>query len=191
VSYLKEDPSVKAIYLDGHTDSEGIRGENLLKSERRAERVFNYLVESGIDSKTIAMRWHGERYPLATNRTKKGKAQNRRVTVRLSKEPPQFLVNKNSNQAAIIRKEEAEIVEKELIKDDVNKEAVIYAEDASSTKPGMKDEVEKEAVIDAEDTLSIKPSIKEEAEKEAVIDTEDNGANNATLSNSNKDDLLK
>ena len=114
VEYVKEDASVKAIYLDGHTDSEGIRGENLLKSERRAERVFNYLVESGIDSKTIAMRWHGERYPLESNRTEKGKAINRRVTVRLSKEPPQFIVNENSNQASLIKKEnEAEAAEEE------------------------------------------------------------------------------
>ncbi len=105
VNYVKEDASVKAIYLDGHTDSEGIRGDNLLKSERRAERVFNYLVESGIDSKTIVMRWHGERYPLKSNRTEKGKAANRRVTVRLSKEPPQFIVNENSAQAALIKKQ--------------------------------------------------------------------------------------
>jgi outer membrane protein OmpA-like peptidoglycan-associated protein len=136
VSYVKEDPSVKAIYIDGHTDSEGIRGENLLKSELRAERVFNYLVENGIDSKTIAMRWHGERYPLESNRTEKGKAQNRRVTVRLSKEPPQFLVNENSNQAALIRKEEEAVTnESEVLQQETPKEAVVGAEEPTPPTP--------------------------------------------------------
>jgi outer membrane protein OmpA-like peptidoglycan-associated protein len=128
VNYVKEDPSVKAIYLDGHTDSEGIRGENLLKSKRRAERVFNYLVESGIDSKTIAMRWHGERYPLESNRTEKGKAANRRVTVRLSKEPPQFIVNENSTQALLIEKEN-EAAEKEAAIVSADENATTAAED--------------------------------------------------------------
>jgi outer membrane protein OmpA-like peptidoglycan-associated protein len=136
VSYVKEDPSVKAIYIDSHTDSEGIRGENLLKSELRAERVFNYLVESGIDSKTIAMRWHGKRYPLESNRTEKGKAENRRVTVRLSKEPPQFLVNENSNQAALIRKEEeAATNEQEILEQEAPIEAVIGVEEPAPVKP--------------------------------------------------------
>lgn len=110
VSYVDEDSSVKSIYLDGHTDSEGIRGENLLKSQRRAERVFDYLVEKGLDPKMIAMRWHGERYPLQANKTKKGKAKNRRVTVRLSKEPPQFLANENSNQASKMKKQDEAII---------------------------------------------------------------------------------
>jgi outer membrane protein OmpA-like peptidoglycan-associated protein len=137
VSYINEDSSVKAIYLDGHTDSEGIRGENLLKSQRRAERVFDYLVESGVDAKTIAMRWHGERYPVQANKTNKGKAKNRRVTVRLSKEPPQFLANENSNQAAIIKKEneakeamkveedKAALIDENMLKNDVDTNATL------------------------------------------------------------------
>ena len=89
ISYVKEDPAVKVFYIDGHTDSEGIRSENLLKSKRRTERVVDYLLERGIDQSMIVARWHGERYKLVSNRTAKGRAENRRVTVRLSKKAPE------------------------------------------------------------------------------------------------------
>ncbi len=92
IAYVNEDPEVKTFYLDGHTDSEGIRGENLLKSQRRTEKVMDYLIEQGIDKDKIVARWHGERYQVSSNRTPKGRSQNRRVTVRLSKEDPNILV---------------------------------------------------------------------------------------------------
>ncbi|MBX2808625.1 MAG: OmpA family protein [Cellvibrionaceae bacterium] len=92
IAYVKEDAAVKSFYLDGHTDSEGIRNENLLKSQRRTEKVMDYLIEKQIPREQIVARWHGERYPVDTNRTAKGRAKNRRVTLRLSKEPPQTLV---------------------------------------------------------------------------------------------------
>lgn len=88
VNYAKEDSDVRAFYIDGHTDSEGIRSENLLKSKLRAERVVNYLVGKGIPQEMIVARWHGERYKLVSNRTAKGRAENRRVTLRLSKAAP-------------------------------------------------------------------------------------------------------
>lgn len=93
VAYAKEDDQVKSFYLDGHTDSEGIRNENLIKSQRRTEKVMDYLVEKGIARERIIARWHGERYQVATNRTAKGRAKNRRVTLRVSKESPQTLLN--------------------------------------------------------------------------------------------------
>lgn len=88
IAYAKEDSKVQAFYIDGHTDSEGIRNENLLKSKLRAERVANYLIENGIPKDMIVARWHGERYKLVSNRSAKGRAENRRVTLRLSQSPP-------------------------------------------------------------------------------------------------------
>ena len=87
-SYVKEDPAVKVIYIDGHTDSEGVRSENLLKSKVRAERVMEHLLKQGVGQDKIVMRWHGERYQVATNQNAKGRAKNRRVTIRLSKNKP-------------------------------------------------------------------------------------------------------
>ncbi|MGH1439701.1 MAG: OmpA family protein [Cellvibrionaceae bacterium] len=92
VEYATEDSSVKTFYLDGHTDSQGIRNENLLKSQRRTEKIMDYLIEKGIEKSRIVARWHGERYQVASNQNAKGRSKNRRVTVRLSKEAPNILV---------------------------------------------------------------------------------------------------
>ncbi|NIB41943.1 OmpA family protein [Pseudomaricurvus alkylphenolicus] len=86
--YVDADKTVKRFYVDGHTDSVGPRGDNLELSQRRAEMVVGLLVERGIPREQITTRWHGERYPVASNRTLKGRALNRRVTVRLEKEGP-------------------------------------------------------------------------------------------------------
>ncbi len=87
VTYAKADKKVVAFYIDGHTDSQGARAENLALSQKRAEEVKSYLANRGIDPQKIAVRWHGERYPVASNRTAKGRALNRRVTIRLDKTP--------------------------------------------------------------------------------------------------------
>jgi outer membrane protein OmpA-like peptidoglycan-associated protein len=98
--YIKEDVSVKSIYIDGHTDSAGIRNENLLKSQLRAERVVDYLVSKGVSRALLVVRWHGERYQIATNQTKAGKAKNRRVTIRLSKEAPPVIKKPDEQSSA-------------------------------------------------------------------------------------------
>ncbi len=96
IEYIEADPSVKTFYIDGHTDSQGIRNENLLKSQRRTEKVMDYFIEKGVDKERIVARWHGERYQVASNKTAAGRAKNRRVTVRLSREPPNILVQSES-----------------------------------------------------------------------------------------------
>ncbi|WP_439135281.1 flagellar protein MotY [Pseudomaricurvus sp.] len=83
--YVNADDSVGSFYVDGHTDSAGHRSDNLELSQRRAEAVVALLVERGVSAEKITSRWHGERYPVATNRSAKGRDQNRRVTIRIEK----------------------------------------------------------------------------------------------------------
>lgn len=83
IYYVKNDPRVTAIYLDGHTDSIGRRYDNRQISKRRAEAVERYLLVNDIPPEIITTRFHGSRYPVADNATAKGRAENRRVTVRL------------------------------------------------------------------------------------------------------------
>jgi outer membrane protein OmpA-like peptidoglycan-associated protein len=47
--------------------------------------VSEYLSLKGVPKDKITTRWHGERYQVETNRTRKGRAKNRRVTIRLEK----------------------------------------------------------------------------------------------------------
>ena len=83
--YAKADPSVKSFYIDGHTDSVGSRQDNLTLAEKRAEEVTLYLTNKGVPKDHITSRWHGERYPVASNGSNKGRAKNRRVTIRLER----------------------------------------------------------------------------------------------------------
>lgn len=83
--YVKADPEVQAIYIDGHSDALGRRYNNRRLSEDRALKVNEYLIERGLDPEIITTRYHGERYPVASNATAAGRAQNRRVTIRLEK----------------------------------------------------------------------------------------------------------
>ena len=76
---LMKNKWVKKIRVDGHTDAQGDEAYNLDLSERRAASVMRYLVEFGIDASRLISEGHGETQPIATNRTRAGRAKNRRV----------------------------------------------------------------------------------------------------------------
>lgn len=83
--YASEDTSITHFYIDGHTDGIGLRAENLELSRQRAESVAQYLMDRGVPERKLVVRWHGERYPVGSNREAEGRAENRRVTVRLER----------------------------------------------------------------------------------------------------------
>lgn len=85
LSYLKADPSVNRIELDGHADNSGNRLTNRDLSRRRALAVMEYLQANGVSAEQITLRFHGERYPLAPNNSQANRAKNRRVTVALAR----------------------------------------------------------------------------------------------------------
>ncbi len=83
VFYINHDPRIFAVYLDGHSDNIGRRYDNRQTSKQRVEAVERYLILKGINPEMITTRFHGSRYPVADNGTAAGRAQNRRVTLRL------------------------------------------------------------------------------------------------------------
>lgn len=84
LAILKEYPSSK-FSIEGHTDSDGKDTLNQKLSEDRAAAVKNYLIENGVDAGRLTSVGYGETKPIASNKTKTGKAQNRRVEVKLIK----------------------------------------------------------------------------------------------------------
>lgn len=86
LDYLREDPHIVRIELEGHSDSVGDRLQNRELSRRRAMAVEAYLLAQGVDEGMINLRFHGDRYPVASNSTAAGRAKNRRVMVRLERE---------------------------------------------------------------------------------------------------------
>lgn len=76
---LAENPSLK-IKVIGHTSSDGDDKANMELSKQRAASVKDALVkEFGIDNSRIDTEGKGETQPIADNKTKEGKAANRRV----------------------------------------------------------------------------------------------------------------
>jgi OOP family OmpA-OmpF porin len=73
------------IELQGYTDSRGSEQYNIGLSQRRAEAVERYLVSKKIPLYRISIVGLGKDDPVADNKTEKGRAENRRVEVRLLK----------------------------------------------------------------------------------------------------------
>ncbi|WP_235425757.1 MotY family protein [Cellvibrio mixtus] len=83
VRYVKADKQVLGLIVDAHSDKLPKPEQGDALSKREAEWVTAYLVEKGIPAEQITTRWHGDKFPIADNKTKAGQAKNRRVTVRL------------------------------------------------------------------------------------------------------------
>ncbi len=78
---LKNYPNSK-FSVEGHTDSDGSNAYNQKLSEDRANAVKNALVNKGINADNLTAVGFGETKPVATNKTKAGKAKNRRTEVK-------------------------------------------------------------------------------------------------------------
>jgi outer membrane protein OmpA-like peptidoglycan-associated protein len=76
--FLKKYPT-RNVLIEGHTDSVGSDDFNLALSQQRANSVKARLVADAVDAARITTVGYGEKYPVASNDTKAGKAQNRRV----------------------------------------------------------------------------------------------------------------
>lgn len=100
LEYMKADPTVNHIELDGHSDNSGNRLTNRDLSRRRALAVMEFFKANGIQESQITMRFHGERYPLAPNTNNANRAKNRRVAVRLERGAPAEQVAPQATKAA-------------------------------------------------------------------------------------------
>jgi len=72
---------VEVVIAIGHTDSIGSKAYNQKLSVRRASAVKAYLVSKGIEANRIHTEGKGEMQPVADNKTKEGRAKNRRVEI--------------------------------------------------------------------------------------------------------------
>jgi OOP family OmpA-OmpF porin len=84
VAYMKEH-NVDNFELRGYADSIGTEAYNLKLSQRRADAVRNAMIKKGAPAEHIVAKGYGESNPIASNKTKEGRAQNRRVEMHLGK----------------------------------------------------------------------------------------------------------
>ncbi|MGE3152963.1 MAG: OmpA family protein [Nitrospiraceae bacterium] len=79
VPIIQSDKDVK-LEIGGHTDNYGDPKFNQLISHARAAAVAQYLASKGVDGRRLVSKGYGESKPIASNKTKDGRKQNRRVT---------------------------------------------------------------------------------------------------------------
>ncbi len=76
-----KDIDLEVVIAVGHTDSVGSDAYNQKLSMRRSEAVKAYLVSKGIEKNRVYTEGKGEKQPVADNKTKEGRAKNRRVEI--------------------------------------------------------------------------------------------------------------
>jgi len=82
---LKDRASIH-VRIEGHTDSRGNDAHNMKLSQGRAASVRTYLIGRGISSDRMESVGYGKNKPIADNRTRAGRAQNRRVEFFITKQ---------------------------------------------------------------------------------------------------------
>jgi outer membrane protein OmpA-like peptidoglycan-associated protein len=76
---LKENPSIKKVSVQGHSDDKGAARYNKRLSARRAQAAVDWLVAHGIERGRLSSEGFGEERPLGPNDTEEGRMYNRRV----------------------------------------------------------------------------------------------------------------
>lgn len=83
---LKQETSTAQLRVTGHTDSVGSDAYNQRLSDKRANSVVQYLVESGVPrSSFVSVEGAGESQPVADNSTADGRAMNRRTEIKINR----------------------------------------------------------------------------------------------------------
>lgn len=81
---LKSFPNVH-LKIGGYTDNVGNADNNMKLSDDRAKTVMAELVKRGIATERLDAEGYGDQHPVADNATDEGRAQNRRIDVRVTK----------------------------------------------------------------------------------------------------------
>jgi len=83
VKFLNNNPSL-SITLEGHTSTLGDAKYNQKLSEKRANGAVAYLVSKGIDKNRLQAKGYGEEFPIGDNSVEAGRAQSRRLVIKIA-----------------------------------------------------------------------------------------------------------
>jgi len=84
VESMKGNPNIQHVTITGHTDGSGTTSYNQMLSEKRANAVRDYFISGGADGSKLTAQGAGETTPVASNSTREGRANNRRVEFDIS-----------------------------------------------------------------------------------------------------------
>jgi outer membrane protein OmpA-like peptidoglycan-associated protein len=82
---MNDHPEIKVVRVEGHTDSFMSEAHNQTLSLQRANAVRSYLIQKGVAKTRLTTKGYGESKPVGDNTTWKGRFQNRRVDLKITK----------------------------------------------------------------------------------------------------------
>lgn len=82
VKVMTDNPSLQ-LTIEGHADNKGSAAVNLMISQKRAKAALNYLMKKGLAANRLKATGLGDKQPAASNDTEAGRAQNRRVELKV------------------------------------------------------------------------------------------------------------
>jgi outer membrane protein OmpA-like peptidoglycan-associated protein len=82
VAFLRQNSDI-VVEISGHTDNTGTPAHNQELSEKRAEVVLHFLAEHGIQEDRMRAVGYGDKVPVSSNDTEKGRAMNRRTELKI------------------------------------------------------------------------------------------------------------
>lgn len=85
------------IEVQGHTDNVGNAEANRKLSDKRAHAVRDYIVKKGVEANRITANGYGDTMPIADNKTKAGRAKNRRVEFKITFEEVHYEIINDHN----------------------------------------------------------------------------------------------
>src|SRR5262249_43118281 len=85
---LKDHPELLKIEVQGHTDDRGLKAQNKILSQNRADAVMKALVKRGIAAGRLVAKGYGQAAPPDTNTTDAGRQKNRRVQFNIVEKQP-------------------------------------------------------------------------------------------------------
>ncbi len=83
VKVLKEFKALK-LEISGHSDNRGKHAFNIDLSQKRAQAVVDYMVKKGVAAERLIAKGMGPDAPIASNKTRKGRAKNRRIEFKIT-----------------------------------------------------------------------------------------------------------
>jgi len=81
-NFVQYNPAGYKLEVAGYTSSTGTRAHNMKLSQQRAEAVVAYLVSKGVPASMLVAKGYGPDFPIDTNATAAGRANNRRVELK-------------------------------------------------------------------------------------------------------------
>lgn len=106
-SIFRAHPELTKVRIEGHTDDVGREENNLKLSQRRADAVKAFLVETGVDAGRLDALGYGESRPVTPNISRSAREQNRRVEFRIVE-----VDGKPVEKTTTIEAEEKTVIEK-------------------------------------------------------------------------------